>query len=171
MPYDKLILACGNKVILPKISKIKPINIFALKKLKDAINIRDYIEKTSAKKITIIGGNYFGIITANNFLKKGFDVTIIEENSNIIKQLDNEFSFAIRDELIKHGVHIYTNSPINKFIKNDENKISKIELTDKTIIQTHMIISFKKIQPNMDLALQSSFNLSKKGRFNVNNMM
>ncbi len=169
--YDKLILACGNKFILPKTSEIRSKNIFILKKFDDALNIRSYIEKTAAEEITIIGVNYLGLLTANNFIKKGFKVTIIEEKQRLMEEFDDEFSFLIKNELLKNGANVIVGASIKKLIRNDKDIVYKIMLDNGIVIHPQLVIFFERIAPNIDLANQSSLSIGNTGRIIVNNKM
>jgi len=169
--YDKLILATGNKYNLPKLQKRKISNLFFLRNIEDAIEIRDFIDKTSAKDITIAGSNLLSLITIGNLIKKGFNVTLIENNQIISNDFDEEFSYIIYDELIKNGVDIYLNSSIKDYIKIDRERINKIKLDNGAIINTHMIIFFPHIIPNTDLIKKLNLDRGDSDRIKVNEKM
>ncbi len=171
IPYDKLIIACGGKFTLPKIIQKKASNVFTMNHLQDAVNIREYIEKTSAKEIIIIGSNYYSLITADNFIKKGFNVTLIDKKLVGLKELDYEFNYILREELSRKGVRIFNNSSIKKFIKNDKLKISKIELNNERKISAHLILFFNNYTPNIVLAKKSSLDMSDAEKIKVNYKM
>ena len=169
--YDKLILACGGKFTLPKIVQKKVNNVFVINCLKDALRIREYIEKTSAKEITIVGSNYYSLIAADNFVKRGFNVDLIDKKMIGLREFDYEFNYILREELIRKGVNVYNNSSIKKFIKNDKEKISKIELSNNKKITTHLILFFNNYSPNITLAKKSSLDLGETEKIKVNNKM
>lgn len=166
--YDKLIIACGNKVVIPNSLETKTKNVFTLKKFEDAIRIREYIDKTATKEITIIGINYYSLMSASYFINNGFEVTFIDEKVNILKELDDEFNFFLKEELLKIGVKLHLNSSIKKFIKSEE-KVVKIELSNEKVIQTQLLVFFEKFIPNSTCFTEAGLNLSDNQKIIVNN--
>jgi NADPH-dependent 2,4-dienoyl-CoA reductase/sulfur reductase-like enzyme len=171
LPYDKLILACGNKFQKPKIEGINLTNIFTFKNIQDATNILEYLEKTSAKSISIIGSNYYSLITVNMLLNKGYEITLIHDKPDILDDYDSDFNLLIKDELIRSGVTVYLDTQVKKFIKNDKNKASEIELSNKMKIKTHMVIFFHPYIPNIELAQQAELIIGNTGRIKVNQQL
>lgn len=171
VPYDKLILACGSRFRLPKIVQKKIKNVFTLNNVQDAIEIREYMEKTSAKEILIVGSNYYSLITADNFVKKGFNVSLIDKKLIGLQDFDFEFNHILREELKNKGITLYNNLSIKKFIKNDKEKISKIELNNNQTIESHLILFFDNYLPNIDFVKKAGLDLGDTERIKVNNKM
>jgi len=115
--YDKLILANGSKFGVSYKNNCP--NFFKITNLDDAIAIRNYIDKTSARNITIIGENYFALILANAFVNSGFIVNIISEENKLFKELDDEFSFLLKEEFSRSGTRVFLNTTIDRYIKNE----------------------------------------------------
>jgi len=147
--YDKLIIATGNKYLLPK-SFNGATNFFRLRNIDDAIEIREYIAKTSARNISIITDNIMSVLLVDQFLASGFDVSIISESSRLVKEFDDEFNLLLIKEMESQGIKVYLNSQL-KYIKNENNLVTKINIGDK-VVNTHLVIYLNNIKPNVDLA-------------------
>jgi NADPH-dependent 2,4-dienoyl-CoA reductase/sulfur reductase-like enzyme/rhodanese-related sulfurtransferase len=166
--YDKLLLACGNKFSIPSIAKNKLANVFTLKTIDDSINIQNFIKKTGAKDVTIVGTNYFGLMTASFFIKSGFNLSIIDNKQDITDDFDKDFNFLIKEELTNNGVKIYLNKDIKDYSKIEKERVSRIKLQDGSSIDTHLIIFLNHITPNYELAKKSGLDLNNANRIKVN---
>ena len=166
--YDKVILATGSSFILPKTLPKKVNNVFTLNCLEDAVKIKDFIEKTSSKSIAIFGYNYYGIITANCFIQKGFDVTIIDKKPFEFEEFDPEFNYLLKNILTKNGIKLINNVTVKKFVKNDKERIYKIELSDSQEIKTNFILFLDTYSPNIELAKKAGLEISDKARIKIN---
>lgn len=166
--YDNLILATGSAFKLPKITLKKINNVFTLNNLEESIKIREFIEKTSAREIIIVGYCHHALITANSFIKDGFEVTIIDKKSFDINEFDPEFRFLIKDELVKSGVKFYSNTVIKKYIKTAKETASSIELSNGMTIKSQIIIFFDNYSANTELAEKSNLDMGITGRIKVN---
>jgi len=158
--YDKLIIATGNKYILPKLFS-GAANFFKLRNIDDAIEIREYIRKTSARNISIISDNIVSVLLADQFLANGFNVNIISEGTRLVKEFDDEFNLLLIKEMESQGINVYLNSQL-EYIKNENDLVTKINIGEK-LINTHLIIYLNKIKPNVDLARDAGLVLDDQG--------
>ncbi len=154
--YDKLIIATGNKYVLPK-GFNGATNFFRLRNIDDAIEIREYIDRTSARNISIISDNIISVLLADQFLANGFVVTIISEGSRLVKEFDDEFNLLLVKEMESKGINVHLNSQV-EYLKNENNLVTKINIGDK-IVNAHLVVYSNNVKPNLDLARDASLNL------------
>ena len=91
--YDKLIIATGASPILPNIKNIWYKNIFTVRKIEDAINIKNKL-KTS-KRALIIGGGYIGLEMLEALVKNNIFTTLVDKNERIMSHFDSDISDVI----------------------------------------------------------------------------
>ena len=77
--YDILLLATGAKAVIPEIAGFDSKNVFSLRNIKNGESIKKYITENSPKSAVIIGSGFIGIEMAENLVKRGIKVSIIEE--------------------------------------------------------------------------------------------
>ena len=80
----KLILATGSIPIIIKMEGYEAKNVFVLKTIKDALDIKKYLEKiknngNENKNAVIIGGGFIGLELLEAYLENDFKVSIIEK--------------------------------------------------------------------------------------------
>ncbi|HOV13836.1 MAG TPA: FAD-dependent oxidoreductase [Spirochaetota bacterium] len=156
--YDKIVIASGSKLNIPKIYGTNADNFFKFSDLSDAIAIKNYIEKFNPKIITIIGLNQVSLNLANELLSCGFLINIVESSSKLLTDFDEEFNFMLKEEFAKSGVKIFLSNDYLKFVKNDTNSIHSLEIT-KYNIDTQLVIYCDRIIPNSLMAKNSGIDV------------
>lgn len=113
--YDELIISTGAKPIELKIPGIEEVPHFSLRNIPDLDKIMKFMKQHNPTHATIIGAGYIGLEVAENLIQKGLSVTLIEKASEVLPIVDPEMAVIIREELIKHGVEVYTHNEIVSF--------------------------------------------------------
>lgn len=90
--YDKLLLSPGAKPVRPNLPGIDSEKIFSLRTVEDTFRIHDYLEKTKAQNVVIVGGGYIGIEVAENLKEKGLNVTIVQRPNQLMNTLDYDMA-------------------------------------------------------------------------------
>jgi NADPH-dependent 2,4-dienoyl-CoA reductase/sulfur reductase-like enzyme len=153
--FEKLVLAAGSKAILPQIEGINLKGIYLVKK------DRDYLqglleESKNAKSVIILGGGYIGVEVADELLKAGKNVTIIEKLSCLLPtSTDCEFGIKAQEIIENSGAKVILNKNIVKISGNK--KVEDIYLDDGTKLNADLLIIGCGYKPNLILA--EKFNL------------
>lgn len=101
---------------------------------KEAINLAK-----KPKKLVIIGGGVIGTEFAQIFAMAGVEVTILQNQSKILANLDSDIVSVVEKKLISHGVKILTNS-----------SVTKIDVKSKTV---YFLVGEKEEKITADLVL------------------
>ncbi|MBP2659441.1 MAG: CoA-disulfide reductase [Firmicutes bacterium] len=120
--YDILVFATGAAPVKPKIEGLESENIFMVRNIISADNIKKYIEKNQPVSAVIIGSGFIGMELAENLVKKGIQVAVVEAAGQVMPSYDYEMSSYIETELIKHKVQVFTGEKVVK-INSEEGKI------------------------------------------------
>ncbi len=174
--YDSLIIATGATPFIPPIENIRENNrlvdgICVVRTIDDARKISSMIKKGG--NATIIGAGLIGLEMADNLVKKGMNVTVIEALPSILlNTLDVDMSKIVCEEISKH-IKIFTDYLATK-IKNDNGKICKVviknnETDEEQSIFTDLLIISVGCRPDTSLAKTIGCKLNEKGYIVVNN--
>ncbi len=119
--FDKLLIATGAKPFVPKIMGIAPAEIT---NVHFAVKVEELIQGLDTKQnFLIIGGGVEGIETADQLVKLGKKVVIIERQKNpLIKLFPNNLSNHIYSNIKKAGIEYISNSLIKEMVKLPNNK-------------------------------------------------
>lgn len=158
LDYDKLILSCGAKPILPKIKGMEnKSNVFTLRNIPDTYKISEFIENNGIKKAVVIGGGFIGVEMAENLTERGLNVSLVEKMPQVLRQFDFEMAQLVHQELSTNGVDLILNDGIAEFTDNGILTESGKELySDMTI----MAIG---VTPDNILAANAGLKLGIKG--------
>ena len=121
--YDKLVLSPGAASIRPPLPGIDLPGIFPVRTVPDAREIRQWIERGTSflagmakysgfqivrppVRAVVVGGGFIGLEMAENLVRRGFDVTVIEMADQVLTPLDREYGRILEDFLERHGVHV-----------------------------------------------------------------
>lgn len=165
LKYDKLILATGSKA--KKLTGLEgnPENLFKLKYITDLNAITGFIEKHKPKKAVIIGSGYIGLETAEAFLKRNIDVTIIDRNNLPFHSAEEQISYLLEDNLRKNNIEFIGGFNRLKF-RTENGKLINLNI-DGRIIEAGIYLSAIGFEPNSDLAVGAGLKTGNFGGISV----
>lgn len=163
--YDKLILSPGAKPVVPQMVGLDSAdNVFVLRNIPDLDKILNALNDTKAKCATVIGAGFIGLEMAENLVKKGLQVTIVEKAPHVLPTLDEEMAAFVKDELTRNGITVYTNQSAKAF--KDNGKV--IILEDGSELLSDITIMSVGVQPESNLAKEAGLKFGMRGGILVN---
>jgi len=130
--YDKLILAIGSVPNIPPIKNAREMvgkGVFTLRTIDDTLEIKEYIEKSKAKKAIIIGGGLLGLELASQIKDSNLETTVVEFFPRLLpRQLDDECSAMLKDEIETKGIKVVLNAATEEILGNGS--VTGIKLKD-----------------------------------------
>lgn len=168
--YDKLLIATGAKSFIPDIPKIDLHNIFSLRTIEDGVKIREIMYKSD--KVVIVGGGYVGLELAEAFIHNGLQVTLLEQNFNIMGSLDEDVVSQIMAYIhnsFANKFTVLTSANITEFI--GDNKVRAIRLSNNNLISADFVVIASGVIPEIELAKQAGIEIGKTGAIKVNSRM
>lgn len=150
--YDELILSPGAEPVKPPIPGTGDKRIFTLRSLSDAVKIREYILTPGVKRAVVVGGGFIGVETAENLVRAGLKVSIVEMGDHLIPPLDYDVAAEIHAYLKNksYSIDLHLNTAVKAFYSR-EGGISA-ELTDGKILEADMAILAAGVIPDTSLA-------------------
>lgn len=107
---DILVNATGSVPIVPSIPKSLPYKVVEVRSI--LANLEDYFRK---QKVVIIGGGSVGCELGYTLSSKCEDVTIVEQESDILLDIESGSALALRRLLEKAGIAIRLNARFMRF--------------------------------------------------------
>ena len=168
--YSKLLIATGSKAFIPDIEGVKLQNVFVLKDIEDAVEIKKNLK--NSKKVVIVGGGYIGLELLESFQAYGVDLTMIDRSEQILNSFDLDISSHIQKYLIEEkNINIITNESLKKLIGNDSGFVKQVETSEGKLIDSDMVILALGVRPNIELAKDAGIEIGEKGAIKVNERM
>ncbi|MCD6116482.1 FAD-dependent oxidoreductase [bacterium] len=150
LKFEKLVLATGSSVFKPPIKGIDLDGIYYIKKDRDYLAaLKDDIK--DKESVIIIGGGFIGLEVADELLKSGKKVTLIERLNHLLPlAMDEEFGKIIEETLKSLKANILTGVSVKEI--TGEEKASGVILDNGDKISSDIIIVSAGYHPNLKLA-------------------
>ncbi len=170
LEYDYLVLATGSIPIVPPFPGLEDVPYYQLWTIPDAVKIREFVDANHIKKAVVIGGGFIGLEMAENLVKKGVKVKIVEMLDQVMPPIDKEMAHFIHQELILNGVCLVLEDPVESFGRDSEG-YPFVKTKNERTIETDLIIIAIGIRPESTLAKRAGLKLGARGHIVVSENM
>ena len=160
--YDNLILSMGAEPIRPNIEGADGSNVFTLRNIPDTLKIKNYIDTAKPRSAVVIGGGYIGVEMAENLVKAGLKVAIVELADHLIAPLDFDMAADVHRYIKSKGIYLHLNNGV-KAINGNTVILQNGEIT------ADMIIMSVGVRPETAIAKDCGIELNPRGSIVVNN--
>jgi NADPH-dependent 2,4-dienoyl-CoA reductase/sulfur reductase-like enzyme/rhodanese-related sulfurtransferase len=185
--YDKLVLSPGAASVHPPIPGIDLPGIFQVRTVPDAREIREWIERGTSflagmekysgfqtvrppMHAVVVGGGFIGLEMAENLVRRGFDVTVLEMADQVLVPLDPEYGRLVGDFLERHGVHIVVNDGVAGFAQAEDGSLTVSTQSGKTHPADIAILALG-VRPDTTLATMAGVEIGERGGIRVDEQM
>lgn len=104
--YDRLILSTGAAPVRPPLPGIDNPHVLQLRDLADADQMHHRVTAAGSRRAVVIGAGFIGIEVAENLVRRGLEVTVVELADQILPPWDAEMVRPLEDHLRSQGVHL-----------------------------------------------------------------
>lgn len=174
--YDRLILATGAEAVRPPIPGLDSAPIFSLRTVPDVDQITDFLDQlglsrketqrdSSSPRALVIGGGYIGLEAAEQLLRIGLKVTVVEQEEQVMLSLDPEMAFSIQQALISSGVDLVLGDRLEALEATSEGTVGRTA-SDREIGFDIGILS-TGVRPSVELAKAAGLELGSTGAIHV----
>ncbi|GAB4265942.1 FAD-dependent oxidoreductase [Thermincola ferriacetica] len=166
--YDKLIIATGASPFIPPVEGVNLRNVFVLRNMGHAMELKNYISREKPKNAVIVGGGYIGLEMAEMLLKLGCKVAIVELAPQIVPNMDEDMAAILKEYLEKNGVEVFT---AEKLMRIEGREAVEKVVTDKRELVSEMVLLAVGTVPNSKLAEDAGIELGIRNAIKVNTRM
>lgn len=168
--YDALVLAPGALPIRPPFPGIDLPGIFSLRTIPDSRDIRNWIVQNDVKRAIIVGGSFIGLEMAENLVKRGISVAIIEMENQVMPVLDYEMAAPVHEHLKAKGISLHLGDAVAEFAQNSDRSLNVKTKSGKTFVADIVILAIG-VRPEITLAENAGLEIGEKGGIRVDNQM
>ena len=148
--YDKLILSTGGFPYQPAIGGISNPLIFTLRSLQDVDFLKKFITNRKPKKVVVVGGGFIGLEMAENLMKAGLEVTLVESTPQVMPPLDYSMAAIVHKHLREKGVELVLNDGVFRFEDTEDDYHVEVELKSGRKMVTNLVILSIGVRPEGD---------------------
>jgi NADPH-dependent 2,4-dienoyl-CoA reductase/sulfur reductase-like enzyme/rhodanese-related sulfurtransferase len=151
--YDDLVLSPGARPVVPPIPGVE--RAMTLRDVADLDAVLAALE--SAGRAVVIGGGFIGLEMAENLVRRGLAVTVIEAADQVMAPLDPELAVLVQDELERNGVEVCVNAQVEEISPDD------VVLADGRRVPAELVVLAIGVQPESALAAAAGLTLGPRG--------
>ncbi|MDD2711034.1 MAG: FAD-dependent oxidoreductase [Verrucomicrobiae bacterium] len=164
IPYDKLILAPGAMPVCPPIPGIDDPRILTLRTLSDMDRIEEKL--AVAKRVLIVGAGFIGLEMAEALVRRKLQVTVIEQQSQVLPLMDAEMTNGVGNELRLQGVELILGDGLAGFESVEGGIVAR--LSSGRRVSGEMVILSIGVRCDSRLASEAGLELGMRGSIRVN---
>ncbi len=168
--YDKLIIATGALPMVPSLPGITLGNIFTLRTVADAVQIKSLVDSGKVKNAVVAGSGFIGLEIAENLSLRGVKVVLVERLGQILPSFDEDMARLVQGHLTENGVEVITSDGVKSFEGNRENGVIGVN-TGKRQLPADMVILSVGVSPNTGIAIDAGIKVGATRAITVNERM
>lgn len=163
--YDDLVISTGAYPVKPPIPGIQEAkNLFTLRNIPDADQIKQAIERIKPKHAVVVGGGFIGIEMAENLHHLGIHVTLVEMMNQVMTPLDFEMAAIVHHHMRDKGIKLILNDGVKAF----EHAGTQLILQSGMVLNADLIIFSIGVRPENKLAKDAKLIIGERGGIWVN---
>lgn len=146
LAYEKLLLATGASPAIPPIPGIDTVSYHVLRTLDDALKLRDAIGRS--KQAVVLGAGLVGMHAAENLVKAGASVTIVEMSDQLTAgYFDKVAAQMIEQAFLDNGAKIMTG---NRVVRLEPSSVgARLTLENGTTLEADLLLVATGVKPEM----------------------
>ena len=170
LAYDRLILATGTEAIRPPIPGLDRENIFTVRTVPDVDAITAHLKTAgpdgnAPQQALVIGGGYIGLETAEQLLRRGLKVTLVEMADQLMLALDPEMAWPLEEELRRLGAEVILSDAVAEIADGGGQAVARTRSGRE--IPFDLGVLAVGVRPNVALARAAGLVLGKTGAIQV----
>jgi len=169
-PYDALVLSPGASPLRPPLPGIDLPGIFTLRNIPDSRVIRQWIAERQAKKAVVVGGGFIGLEMAENLIRRGIEVTVVEMLDQVMPPLDPEIAAMVADHLRGRGVRLALGDGVAGFEASPDGTLT-VKTQSGIPHATDLVVLAIGVRPETGLAKAAGLVIGERGGIRVDERM
>ena len=168
--YDALVLAPGAAPIRPSLPGVDLAGVFAVRSIPDSRAIRSWIGERRARTAVVVGGGFIGLEMAENLVRRGLTVTVLEKLPQVMPPLDPEMAAPVQAHLNAHGVSLHLGDGLAGIHHGSDDRLVVVSESGARLA-TDLVILAIGVRPEIDLARRAGLPIGARGGIVVDAQM
>lgn len=152
--YDQLVLAMGAAPVRPAIPGVERAHV--LRDLADLDGIVAGLD-AGARSAVVMGAGYVGIEVAENLVKRGLAVTVVQSAPQVLGTLDAEMAHPVAERMRAHGVDLRLATTATAV------GADTVMLDDGTAVAADLVVAAVGVRPDTGIAAEAGLTIGATG--------
>ncbi|MFD1317905.1 FAD-dependent oxidoreductase [Loigolactobacillus zhaoyuanensis] len=160
--YDELVLSPGAVPVRPQsIKGINDENVFTIRNVVDIKTLETFLIEHKTKTVTVVGGGFIGVETAENLVKGGYNVNLVEGCDHVLGAIDYDMAQIVQKTLLDNKVNLITNDSVTEITK------TAVTLKSGRKLNSEVVIAAIGVAPETHLAEKTGIAIGATGAISV----
>ena len=159
--FDHLVIATGATPVRPSIDGIDVSGVFGVQTLVDGIAVRQAVDQEQPERAVVVGGGYIGLELAEALVRRGLDVSLVEQRPQPMSTLDPDMGALVAAALRGVGVHVYLEEPVEGF-ESADGQVRAVVTGQRTLTADVVILGLG-VRPSSELAEEAGVPVGETG--------
>jgi len=168
-PFDALVLAPGAKPLRPDVPGVDLPGVFTLRTVPDTRRLREWIDGRRARRAVVVGAGFAGLEVADNLVKRGLAVQVVERDEQVLPPLDAEMARPVEKHLRESGVGLVLGQALARIEQRGEALV--VVTSTGAELEADLVILGLGVRPETSLAERAGVALGPLGGIRVDTHM
>lgn len=144
--YDKILISTGARAFIPSFLRCERKQVFLMRTLEEARNLRKYLDRNPIKTAAVVGGSMAGIKVAELLYRRGIQTEIIDAAPYLFPLAAHEhIARKIERRLEKLGIGLSMNKMVEKISERG------VEFSDGSHVEAELVCLCVGTRANVEL--------------------
>ncbi len=154
--FDELLIATGSRPLDLPIPGADGPGVHHLWTLAQTEAVLEDTKQLTQPRVVMIGAGFIGLIVLNAMYKRGWKLSVVEQQSQVLpRMLNSDAANIAKNWLQGRGVDVHTGVSV-KAIETTDSGAKRIILSDGSEFETDIVVIGTGVRPNLDLVQGSS---------------
>ncbi|HEX9970173.1 MAG TPA: FAD-dependent oxidoreductase, partial [Acidimicrobiales bacterium] len=158
--FDSLHLGLGGRPLRPDLPGIDLPLVHGVQTLEDAGKLLADAERGACRDVVVVGGGYIGLEMAEAFVRRGAQVTVVEQAPEVMGTLDPDMGALVSEAMRREGITVRCGEAVRGF---EERAVA----TEHGTIPADLVVLGLGVVPNSALAAEAGIAVGVKGAVTV----
>ncbi|MGH3942274.1 MAG: FAD-dependent oxidoreductase [Pseudonocardiaceae bacterium] len=159
--FDDLVLATGAVPIRPELPGVRAPGIYGVQTLDDGTALLAGLARRPQRAV-VVGGGYIGIEMAEAMVRRGVDVTLVDQLPEPMSTLDPDMGALVREAMVGMGITVLTRTPVSGFETGPDGQVNAV-LTESGRLPADIVVLGLGVRPSTELARAAGLPLGETG--------
>jgi NADPH-dependent 2,4-dienoyl-CoA reductase/sulfur reductase-like enzyme len=151
--FDRLVIATGATPVRPKLPGVDARGVYGIQTITDGVALRDHLaaDLKEGDHAVVVGSGYVGLEMADAMRDRGYQVTVIESDSQPMQSLDPDMGARVAEAMRGIGIDLQTDTEATGFETNADGHVEAVATTSGVVPAAAVVLGIG-VRPNAALA-------------------
>ncbi len=159
--FDELVVATGAVPVRPPLPGVDAPGIYGVQTLDDGADVLDGLAERPRRAV-VVGGGYIGVEMAEAMVRRGLEVTLVDQAPEPMTTLDPDMGALVREAMEGMHIRVRTATPVSGFETGPDGRVAAVA-TEEGELPADIVVLGIGVRPKTELATAAGLPLGESG--------